>query len=207
MTDATFRQAKQILTIIEQTEAPRDQVQAVIDSGLLTDLLCADVAVIDRNAYREAIGLQRRRPKLFRVPVENGKLTFATLKKGFDVVDPIFAEQMNEFTPWPRDSKLNAAARVCVCTFGHSVDLDEVKRVAAKDNLCLAMPRVGLGYAKLYPDATRNGVVIVAGHDFPGRFLRNVMMMSSRDGVNSELGLADAQAEFRAGTKFLLASA
>jgi len=57
-TDATFGQAVKILNLVEQKEMPCDQLQKLLGSGLLSDLLEANIDVIDRNAFRRLVGLE-----------------------------------------------------------------------------------------------------------------------------------------------------
>jgi hypothetical protein len=56
---ATFEQASQILQLIMQKKRSRGEVQDLIASGLLSDLLEADIAkVTDRNVVRKALSLE-----------------------------------------------------------------------------------------------------------------------------------------------------
>lgn len=52
----TAGQAKKIIELFE--DAPVDQVQAVLASGLLADLRDANIAEIDREKFRNVCGLK-----------------------------------------------------------------------------------------------------------------------------------------------------
>lgn len=56
MKPATLKQGRHILESLET--APVEQVQAVIDSGFLADILAANVEQVDRNDLRRVLGLQ-----------------------------------------------------------------------------------------------------------------------------------------------------
>jgi hypothetical protein len=55
MKNATLGQKKKILTLLK--DVPREQVQALLMSGLLADLCNANVSEIDRKEFRKLIGL------------------------------------------------------------------------------------------------------------------------------------------------------
>ncbi len=57
MKDATLKQAGKILDLAK--DVPCEQVQKVIASGLLSDLLNANIDEIDRDAFRRLIGLKK----------------------------------------------------------------------------------------------------------------------------------------------------
>ncbi|MEK7573908.1 MAG: hypothetical protein AAB514_00020, partial [Patescibacteria group bacterium] len=57
MKDATLKQAGKILDLAK--DVPCEQVQKVIASGLLSDLLNANIDMIDRVAFRRFVGLKK----------------------------------------------------------------------------------------------------------------------------------------------------
>ena len=64
-TTATLDQAKHMLTLISQKGLPKDQLTALFEGGLLSDLLDADVGQVDREAFRNLLGLKSlKKPKL-----------------------------------------------------------------------------------------------------------------------------------------------
>lgn len=58
MKDATLAQGNQVLNLILQKETPASQLQALIESGLLSDVLDANVEAVDRKKFRAVIGLE-----------------------------------------------------------------------------------------------------------------------------------------------------
>jgi len=57
MKDATLRQAAKILSIFNETSV--EQVQTIIESGLLADLRDGNIDGVNRDAFRQLIGLKR----------------------------------------------------------------------------------------------------------------------------------------------------
>lgn len=56
MKDATLKQAVKILTLVEQKEVSSEQLQKLLGSGLLTDLLdCPNPELVDREAFQLVI--------------------------------------------------------------------------------------------------------------------------------------------------------
>jgi hypothetical protein len=73
---ATLKQAKKILSIFE--EAPKEQLQAILGSGLLADLRdCDDVASVNRDSFREFLGLTPLSPPAPK-PIERIRVISAT---------------------------------------------------------------------------------------------------------------------------------
>ncbi|TRZ77316.1 hypothetical protein D4R87_02985 [bacterium] len=63
MKKATLAQGNQILNLILQKEIPVEQLQKIIESGLLTDLLNADLSnPINRGLFRKVIGIKSQYP-------------------------------------------------------------------------------------------------------------------------------------------------
>jgi hypothetical protein len=56
MKTATLGQVRKVLELLD--DVPQEQVQAVLGSGLLSDLLSANVAEVDRAEFRKACGLR-----------------------------------------------------------------------------------------------------------------------------------------------------
>jgi len=55
MKTATLGQVRKVLGLLDR--APQEQVQALLESGLLSDLLSANLAEVNRNKFRGACGL------------------------------------------------------------------------------------------------------------------------------------------------------
>lgn len=58
MKEATLKQAGKVLELIGQKETSCEQFQKLFGSGLFSDLLDANVDSVDRDAFRQAIGLK-----------------------------------------------------------------------------------------------------------------------------------------------------
>lgn len=65
MKSATLGQAAKILSLFSETSS--EQVQAILASGLLTDLRDANIAGVDRNAFRQVVGLKHLNSSLLTV--------------------------------------------------------------------------------------------------------------------------------------------
>ncbi|GEM_PF-1661011 len=57
MKNVTLAQGNQVLNLILQKDVPREQLQELLASGLLADLLDANVQQVDRVKFREVLGL------------------------------------------------------------------------------------------------------------------------------------------------------
>ncbi len=65
MKDATLAQGNQVLNLILQKQTPASQLQALIESGFLSDILDANVESVDRKKLRIAIGLEKPEEEVF----------------------------------------------------------------------------------------------------------------------------------------------
>ena len=79
MKTATLGQFRKIFELI--AEVSQEQVQAVLESGLFSDLLAANVAQVDREAFRKLCGLPPVIPT-FQVTVDYGQLLVDMIKAG-----------------------------------------------------------------------------------------------------------------------------
>ena len=64
---ATLKQANQFLNLISQKDKSSVELQALYASGLLSDLLDADVSQVDREKFRELLGIKSFLPLTIRV--------------------------------------------------------------------------------------------------------------------------------------------
>lgn len=78
MKDATLSQASKILSLFDET--PREQIQAILGSGLLADLRDGNIVEVNRDEFRKIIGLEPLKPKLLlefvgtvKIPATSGK--------------------------------------------------------------------------------------------------------------------------------------
>lgn len=57
MKTATLKQAGKVLKLVEETEIPLEQLQKLLASGLLSDLLKANLDEVNRDEFRKVCGL------------------------------------------------------------------------------------------------------------------------------------------------------
>ena len=57
MKNVTLAQGNQVLNLILQKDVPCEQLQELLASGLLSDLLDANIQQVDRVKFREVLGL------------------------------------------------------------------------------------------------------------------------------------------------------
>lgn len=58
MKEATLKQARKVLSLIADKEVPEEQLQKLLEAGLLADLLDANTEAVSREDFRRAIGLE-----------------------------------------------------------------------------------------------------------------------------------------------------
>lgn len=64
MNFATLKQAGKVLELITQNEVPSEQMQEILGSGLLSDLLIGNIGGVNREEFRRVLGLVSLMPKL-----------------------------------------------------------------------------------------------------------------------------------------------
>ena len=57
MKNVTLKQWNQVLNLILHKDVPLEQLQDLLESGLLSDLLDANIQQVDRSKFREVLGL------------------------------------------------------------------------------------------------------------------------------------------------------
>ena len=89
MEKSTLAQANQILNLIQQQDVSKQNLQSLIESGLLVDLLDADFAKINRSKFLEALGFTggKRRQYTITTGIWNIKdlINLIEQKKHFDI--------------------------------------------------------------------------------------------------------------------------
>lgn len=73
MSKPTLGQAQHLLTIISQKGVTSESLTALFESGVLSDVLDADLSRVDREAFRATLGLGRIVPDTFRFTVVAGQ--------------------------------------------------------------------------------------------------------------------------------------
>ena len=157
MKNATFGQAVKILSMVEQKEVPRDQLQKLLGSGLLSDLLDADVDAIDRSVFRQAIGLVPL--NVFNLTVDFNRSVEDGIKAGkYDwKSDGITSEHFS--------SQETGMAEVAVELFHFSKDMETegVLKEMEKKGYRPATLKELLAFGEKYPDLQRKFPIIAFG--------------------------------------------
>ena len=91
MKDATLKQGNQVLTLILQKDLPSEKLQALIESGLLSDLLDANIGTVDREKFQEVLGL--REPKK---PIRKYRFTIRNLSPSQALVEEEVLEELGD---------------------------------------------------------------------------------------------------------------
>ncbi len=81
MKDATLAQGNQVLNLILQKQTPAEQLQTLIQSGLLSDLLDANVEEVNRDKFREVIGLRGPKVLKYQFVLEGGSPTDESVER------------------------------------------------------------------------------------------------------------------------------
>ena len=81
MKDATLAQGYQVLNLILQKRLPAEQLQAIIESGLLSVLLDANIGKINREEFRRVCGFKPFMPT-FSITCDDSRKTSELIKLG-----------------------------------------------------------------------------------------------------------------------------
>ena len=93
MKDATLAQGNQVLNLILQKGVPASQLQALIESGLLSDLLDANVENVDRKKFREVIGLEKSEKEVF-----THRFLIRNLSVSYEIVESLVETELGDET-------------------------------------------------------------------------------------------------------------
>jgi hypothetical protein len=98
--DSSWKQAAQFLTLVDQKEVPKEQVQKIYASGLLSDLLEANVGQVDRSEFRRLLGLG----PLFNTD-RHGRVLITVTGLGLTGEEWVARMESNQFrvSKWARD--------------------------------------------------------------------------------------------------------
>jgi len=91
MKDATLAQGNQVLNLILQKGVPASQLQALIESGLLSDLLDANVENVDRKKFREVIGLEKSEKEVF-----THRFLIRNLSVSYEIVESLVETELGD---------------------------------------------------------------------------------------------------------------
>lgn len=157
MKDATLKQAGKALEVIGQKEIPGEQLQELIGSGLLSDLLDADIGAIDRNEFRKICGLKPK--NIFSVSVNYDRSVEDGIKAGeyVWVNDDITQEH------FPTKRSGTAEIDVELVYFGDDVGVDEAFAGLDRKGLRPAELHELLALGEKFPDLQSKFPIIALG--------------------------------------------
>ncbi|MBU1160084.1 hypothetical protein KKD04_02805 [Patescibacteria group bacterium] len=157
MKQATLKQAAKVLDLIGQKETPCEQLQKLIGSGLLSDLLDANVDSIDRNAFRQIIGLKSL--NVFSVTVNYDRSVEDSVKAGkYDWTNSDIASKH-----FPSQEAGTKDVAIEVFHFGKGMSTNEVLVELNKKDYRPATLKELLALGEKYSDLQREFLIIEFG--------------------------------------------
>lgn len=180
MNAPTFYQAQHLLTLVKEKGLPAEQLQALFDSGLLADLLDANVEAVDRDLFRKHLGL---------TPVE---LRF-TLDYSMSLQEMIAAGQYDWVNPDITAKRFPLTGKGTHDLVGKLIHLN---RPVSSEEVVAELDKMGLRPATIEellafgaaPDLQRNFPVLALGSSCLVDSGRRVACLS-RDGAERGLDL------------------
>lgn len=157
MSTATFGQANHVLTLIGQKEVSKERLVALVDSGLLADLLDADPANINRDDFRKSLGLT---PAEFRALVNRDLSLKEMISAGhYDggVNSDITAER------FPIVGSGSEMVEFKLVDFGRNVESDEAAADLSKGGWHAADIAEGLAFGAAFPAAQLKNPIPLLG--------------------------------------------
>lgn len=157
MKTATLGHGVKILQMIDQKGTPGDQVQELIGSGLLSDLLDANISVVERNEFRKILGLNAL--NVYRLTVNYDQSVEKAIKAGrYDWTN-------NDITSKNFPTKRSGTAEVDIelIHFNRDMNTDEVLAELDKRGLRPAELHELLKLGEKYPDLQREFPIIALG--------------------------------------------
>lgn len=155
MKTATFGQAEKILSIFSET--PLEQIQALIQSGLLVDLRDGNISEINRSEFRKLLGFSAF--NTYRVTVNYDQSIEKAIKAGkYDWVN-------NDITSKSFPTKRSGEAEVDIelIHFNRDMNTDEVLAELDKRGLRPAELHELLKLGEKYPDLQREFPLVALG--------------------------------------------
>ncbi len=155
--DATLGQGIKMLTLIEQKETPCEQLQKLLASGLLADLLDANVDEINRNAFRQFIGLK---------PLDIYTLTINYSRSVEDGVKAGKYDWSNSditSSHFSSDEVGTKEVSIELIHFGRNMETNEVLSELDKMELRPATLKELLAFGEKYPNLQRKFPIIALG--------------------------------------------
>ncbi len=176
---ATLKQAEKILSLF--TETPMDQLQNILESGLLTDLRDGNFDGVNRNAFRQVIGLKPL--NIYPLSVDYNRSIEEGIKAGKydwfnnDITSSHFPSEETGIKEVPLD----------LIHFGKDKTTDEVLSELDKTGMRPVTLKELLALSEKHPDLQREFPIIALGSVWqdPG----GGRCCADLDGSGSERGL------------------
>lgn len=156
MKTATLAQSVQVLDLVRAKETSLEKLQTTLESGLLSDLLDADVAEVDRDKFRAFLGLS---PVKFTTTVDCGMTLEQMIAAGnYDWVNP-------DITPerFPIKGTTRREEEPELVHFNRDISSDDAIAELDKRNMEPADIVDLLAFGAKYPDIQRKFPVVALG--------------------------------------------
>lgn len=159
MKEATLAQASHLLTMIKQKGVPAEQLQDLFESGLLADLLDANVDEVKRDEFRKVLGLTPVEMQML-VPVGYDTLEQMIAAGYYDKVDSDITPERFPLSG-ESESKRNLVA-----------ELIHLNRVVRSKKVVTELDKMGLRPGKIeellafgatFPDLQRKFPIVALG--------------------------------------------
>lgn len=164
MKDATLKQAGKILEIIGQKETSCEQLQEILTSGLLADLLDANVDGIDRNAFRKFVGLKPL--NAYSLIINYDLSVEKAIKAG--KYDWVNSDITSDHFPSMETGEKEVSIELIY--FGRDMGTDDVLRELDKMSLRPANLKELLALGEKFPDIQREFPIIALGSVWRDRY-------------------------------------
>jgi len=173
MKEATLKQAGKVLDLIRHKETSCEQLQKLLGSGLLSDLLDANIDTVDRNAFRQIIGFFAFNFNAYAMTVNYDRSVKDSIKTGnYDRVNSDSDIVSKHFPSQETGRQDITIGLVHFGKYGKYIETDEVIRELNKNGLRPATLKELLVFGEKYPDFQRDFSIIALGSvwNIPGGY-------------------------------------
>lgn len=163
MKKATLGNGVKILQLISQKETPGDQVQRVVESGLLSDILDANLASVDRDMVRQALGLN---PIGIRATITSYPMSInydRSVEDGIKAGNYDWKNDDITSEHFPSQETGTKEATVELFHYGKDMDTDEILTDLDKQGYREATLKELLALGEKYPNLQREFPIIALG--------------------------------------------
>ncbi|MEK7553547.1 MAG: hypothetical protein AAB504_02605 [Patescibacteria group bacterium] len=196
MKEATLKQAGKVLEVIGET--PCEQLQKILSSGLLSDLLSANVDLVDRDVVRQALGLKPIGMHSYLMTIDYDRSVKDGIKAGnYDWRnDDITAKN------FPSQETGTAEVSIDILHFGKDISTDEVRAELDKHGYRPATLKELLALGEKHSNLQREFPIIALGSVWQGPHGCRSCPYLYRDGSERCLGLGWVGSWWRGSCRF-----